>query len=67
MDKLIGPNFPKCPVCGWEMHSISVDDVPTSVIKEMLHLNRYQKLNQSHWYKCEKCDVIINTDAVKTK
>jgi hypothetical protein len=64
---VIGPDFPKCLICGKDMHSISADEVPNAAAKEMVRYNRYQPLNPNYWYKCDKDDLIFHKLAVKAR
>ncbi len=64
---VLGPNFPKCPICNKDMESVSLDKVPQSTRKEMARYNRYQPLNPNYWYKCEDDELILHKMAVSGK
>ena len=64
---VLGPNFPKCPVCGKDMVSVELKDVPAATKKEMVRYNRYQKLNPAYWYHCGEDDIYLHSLAVKQK
>jgi hypothetical protein len=63
----IGPDFPKCPICGKDMKSVPLEEVPVRTRQEMVRYNRYQKLNPNYWYHCETDDIHIHKLAVKGK
>lgn len=65
--KVVGPDFPKCPVCGKETRSISLDEVPQRTRQEMVRYNRYQKLDPNYWYKCEEDNIIFHKLAIRQK
>ena len=64
---VVGPDFPKCPACKKDMESISLEDVPTASVREMVRYNRYQPLNPNYWYECKEHGVYLHKLAVKAK
>lgn len=62
---VLGPDFPKCPICKRGMGSVALEDVPQRARQEMVRYNRYQPLNPNYWYRCKTDDIYIHKLAVK--
>jgi hypothetical protein len=67
MNKLIGPDFPECLICGKDMRSVPLSQVPQRARQEMLRQNWYKKLNPNYWYWCEEDDIYIHKLALERK
>jgi hypothetical protein len=61
---VLGPDFPKCPVCGKPMKSVELARVPQKSRQEMLRQNWYKWLDPNYWYWCEECGVYLHKLAI---